>query len=65
MKQTRGKMERFFSAKSYVGGHHVYKTRTSLGLSYLNEEVLALFFGRASAMFTFLFTSSITTRGTA
>ena len=36
-------MERF-SVESYVGGYHVYKARTPL------REVLAQFFGRASAL---------------
>ena len=56
-------MERF-SVESCVGGYHVYKPRTPLVLTYLNKRYLAPFFGRASALFTSLFTSYITTRGT-
>ena len=37
LRETRGKME-CFSIESCVGGYHVYKARTPLGLSYLNER---------------------------
>ena len=61
LRENKGKMERF-SVESCVGGYHVYKARTLLVLAYLNERsVLVPFFRPSSA----LFTSSITTRGTA
>ena len=64
LRETRGKMERF-SVKSCMGGYHVYKARTLLVLAYPNARYWPRFFGRASALFTSLFTSSITTHGTA
>ena len=61
--ETRGKMEHF-SLESCMGGYHVYKGKTLLGLAYLNENYWPRFLVVFLPCFTSLFTFSITTRRT-